>query len=256
MKRSKCFFLFLGILSICCCIPASVFAQKKSNQLLKKLDSSYYYPQKNGLTGLVATVVWEKGAHGSAAFKKNPQVKFSWNSVSDKRAFRVIGESLKISKEEQNGLLRFFSNYKESLLPQTLIQKFSRYPSRIARSKFGTRIDFDIIDFQDGMSRYSLFINDKLRNVSRILIDRIEAPTKVAGAFKYIEKNGHWLVSESVARFNFGGQSHIEKTLYYYRQIENIWLVSRIDQKLTKEDKQISRYIFRIKDYLLNWSNN
>lgn len=253
MKRSKHCFLFWGILLLCLSFPTSIFGQTDSHKVLRDLDSTYYYPQNNGLTSLVATVIWEKGGD---EFKINPSLKFSWNGVSDKRTFKVTGQSLKIPSEKQNSLLQFFSNYKEVLLPKTLTEKFSRYLGKIAHGNFGTRINFEIDDFQDGVSRYSLFINDKQRNVSRMLIDRIEAPTKIVGAFKYIQKSGHWLVSESVARFNFGGQPHVEKTLYYYGQIENIWLVNRIEQTLSKEGKEISRYIFRVKDYLLNWSNN
>ncbi len=257
MKRPRRIFQFwVFVLLVCCSCPPSALAQKNSNQILRKLDSAYYYPQRNGLTGLIATVVWEKGGFGGKNYEANPSVKFSWNSVSDSRTFKVTGQSLKVPDEEQNSLLHFFSNYKEVLLPQTLTEKFSRYSGKVSHGNFGTRINFEIDDFQDGVSRYSLFINDKQRNVSRMLIDRIEAPTKVTGVFKYIQKNEHWLVSESVARFNFSGQPHVEKTVYYYGQIENIWLVNRIVQTLSKEDKEISRFIFKVKDYLLNWSNN
>ncbi len=247
--------LWVFILLVCWSYPSFVLAQKNSNQTLRKLDSAYYYPQKNGLTGLVATVVLEKGDFGDENFNINPSAKFSWNSVTDRRIFKIAGQSLKLPVEKQASLLRFFSNYKEVLLPQTLIEKFSRYSGKTTHGNFGTRMNFEIDDFQDGVSRYSLFINDKQRNVSRMLIDRIEAPTKVLGAFKYIQKNGYWLVSESVARFSFSGQRHVEETLYYYSQIENIWLVNRMDQTLTKNGKVLSRFIFRIKDYLLNWSN-
>ena len=239
-----------------CCFPASVFSQNVSNHLLKKLDSFYYYPQKNGLTGLVATVVLETKLSSDNTLKKSPPVKFAWNSVSDKRTFRVVDESLNVSEQEQKSLLQFFSNYKEVLLPQTLVQKFSRYSGKVSQGKYGTRLEFEINDFQEGMSRYSLFINGKLGNVSRMVIDRIEAPTKISGAFKYVKKNNRWLVSESVARFNLGNQSYMEKTRYYYARIENVWLVNRIDQTLMRENKKLSRYIFRIKDYLLNWSGD
>jgi hypothetical protein len=257
MKEPRCIFQFwVFFFLVFCSYPTSVFAEKKSYQILRSLDSTYYYPQKNGLTSLLATVIWEKGVSAGGKFKKNSSVKFSWNGVSDKRTFKVTGESLKTSNDEQNSLLQFFSNYKEVLLPQTLTEKFSRYSGKVSHGNFGTRINLEIDDFQDGVSRYSLFINDKQRNVSRMLIDRVEAPTKVIGVFKYIQKSGLWLVAESVARFNFGGQSHIERTLYYYGQIENIWLVNRIEQTLRKEGKEISRFTFKVKDYLLNWSNN
>jgi len=256
MKRSKYFFLFWGILFIFCNSPTSVFAQRESHQILSRLDSAYYYPQKNGLTSLTATVICQKGVSDGDNFKKNSSVKFFWNGASDKRTFKITGQSLTIPAEEQNSLLQFFSNYKEVLLPQTLTEKFSRYSGKVSRGNFGTRINFEIDDFQDGVSRYSLFINDKRRHVSRMLIDRVEAPTKVMGVFKYFQKNGYWLVSESVARFNLGGQSYMEKTAYYYGKIENIWLVNRIEQTLSREDREISRIIFRVNDYLLNWSNN
>jgi hypothetical protein len=256
MKRPRIIFQFwVLLLLVNSSCPPPVLAQIDSNQILRKLDSAYYYPQKNGLTGLIATVVWEKGVFGGDNYKKSPSVKFSWNNVSDNRTFKVTGQSLKLPPKKQAGLLQFFSNYKEVLLPQTLTKKFSGYPGKVTHGNFGSRINLEIRDFKDGVSRYSLFVNDKLRNVSRMLIDRIEAPTKVFGAFKYIQKNGRWLVSESIARFDLGGEPYVEKTRYYYGQIENIWLVNRIDQTLIKGGKELSRFIFKIKDYLLNWSD-
>ncbi len=257
MKRPRRFIQFwVFVMLFCFSYPYSVLAQKNVAQILKKLDATYYYPQRNDLTSLVATVVWEKGFSGNDNYATNPTLKFSWNGNSGKRTFNVAGSSLELPSEEQTRLLQFFSNYKEALLPKTLNEKFSRYLGRASHGNFGTQIVLEIKDFKDGISRYSLLISDKLHHISRMLIDRIEAPTKVAGEFKYIQRDGYWLVSESIARFNLGGQPYEEKTLYYYREIENIWLVNKIDQTLTKDDKKLSRFIFRVKDYLLNWSNN
>ena len=80
--------------------PSISSAESEIKNLLNKLDSHYYYPQKEGLTSLVADLLWEQQDTSSEQIKffKKPDFQFKGKLKNHSYEKRIIPGAHKIKK--------------------------------------------------------------------------------------------------------------------------------------------------------------
>ena len=117
--------------------PSTSSAQSEIKNLLNKLDSHYYYPQKKGLTSISAKLTWEQQDTSvkNTFFFKKPDFRFKGelsNHIFKKKITSNAG-NLNVSDVEKNKHMNFLKNYLDALLPKTLNEKFSKHEGQIKR---------------------------------------------------------------------------------------------------------------------------
>lgn len=252
-----CFLQFLlsfGILSLLIHLPYSVFAQS-SDPLLQKLDAHYYYPSQLGLKKLTAKVKWlQKDLSASQPkFISHPEVLFSWDIQSDMRVFQVNPQLKGLTKTKKGEIENFFVNYQEVILPRRLSRTlFGFKSSRENKAFFKTTVKYQSPYKYNEIQTYSLDINSEHWSISKINIGKKTPPHSVVSQFKYIQREGKWLVSETLARFDLGRNSYSEKTSYTYQKKMRFWLPVKIDQIFKKGQDVVHSYRFLLSDYQIN----
>jgi len=254
-KIKRAFLLqFLLFFSIFINFPYSAFSQAP-DPLLQKLDSHYYYPLQLGLNKLTAKVRWLQKdlAASQPKFISHPDVLFSWNAESDARVFQIEPERKRLSQIQREEVEIFFQNYREIILPRSLNQTLSRFKFN-GTKKVSSRIiaEYQSPREQDENQKYILEINSKYRRISKFDIERKTPPYKVASHFKYIQREGKWLVSETLAQFDLERDSYSETTSYTYRKIMRFWLPVKINQTFKKGRDEVYTYRFLLSDYQIN----
>jgi hypothetical protein len=229
------FFLYFGILSILHLLPSSADAQS-SDPLLQKLDSHYYYPSQLGLKKLSARIQWLQKDLGvsQSKFIPHPDVLFSWSVKSDARLFKADSNRKGLSEARKKEIEIFFQNYREIILPRRLYQTLRGF--KLLREKkafFKTTVEYQSPFKSDEIQKYSLDIDSKHWRISQINLKRKTPPYNVVSDFKYIQREGKWLVSETLARFNLEKDSYSEKTSYTYQKKGT--LASRKNESSFKE---------------------
>ena len=254
-------FWVLWFYSLFISIPDSAFSQppdivlEKPDLLLQKLDSHYYYPSLLGLKKLTATIKWlQKDLVVSPPkFISRPDVLFHWNVNSDARVFQAASQSKGLSESQKEEVKKFFLNYREIILPRSLNQTLSGFKfNGTTEFHSQTIAEYESPRDQDENQKYILNIDSVNWRVSKFYIERNSPPYKVTSHFKYIQKEGQWLVSESRARFEMGRDSYSETTSYTYRKILGFWLPAKIDQVLKKDRGVVQTYRFLLSDYQVN----
>jgi hypothetical protein len=246
--------LGFGILSLLTHLPHSTFAQSP-DPLLQKLDSHYYYPSQLGLKKLTTKVRWlQKDLIASQPkFIPHPEVLFSWDVESDVRVFQVVTDRKGLSRTQREEVEGFFQNYREVILPRRLNQILSGFRQNQAhRSFFQTTVEYHSRQKQSEIQKYSLNINSEHWRISQINLERKNPPYKVASDFKYIQREGKWLVSETLARFDLGKDSYSEKTSYTYQKIMGFWLPVKMNQVFKKATHVLHSYRFLFSDHKIN----
>lgn len=253
-NKRTCIFQLLLFFSIFFNLPYSAFAQSP-DPLLQKLDSYYYYPPQLGLNKLTAKVQWLQKdlAASPPKFISHPDVLFSWNAGSDARVFQIKSEREGLSQTQREEVESFFQNYREVILPRSLSQTLSGFKSNQAnKSFFKTTVEYQSPYKHDEIQTYSLDINSERWRISKITIERKTPPYNVTSEFKYIQKEGKWLVSETLARFDLERDPYSETTSYTYRKTMGFWLPVKIDQVFKKGRDVVHSYRFLISDYQIN----
>jgi len=218
------------------------------------LDSRYYYPSQLGLKSLAARITWLQKdlAASPQKFISHPKVLFRWNKESDARIFEIDPRRKGLDDNRKEEIENFFQNYREVLLPRSLGQTLSGYKFiRSQKSSSLTTIEYQSIHKQDEVQKYVLEIDSKFWRIFKINIQKKSPPYRVTSKFKYIEKEGQWLVSETLARFELGKDSYSEKTSYTYQKTKQFWLPAKINQVFKKGDDVLHYYQFLISDYLI-----
>jgi hypothetical protein len=235
-------------------LPSPVFSQAP-DPLLQKLDSHFYYPSQLGLNKLTAKIQWlEKDLSASQPkFISHPEVLFSWNAKHDARVFQVVTDRKELSQTHKEEVENFFQNYKEVILPRRLAQTLSGFKhNRSSKAFFKTTVEYQSPYTHDEIQTYSLDINSEYWRISQITIARKNPPYNVISKFKYIQKEGKWLVSETLARFNLGKNSFFEKTSYTYQRIQGFWLPVKINQIFKKGNTTLHNYRFLVREHQIN----
>lgn len=252
-KQARLFRVLL-FFSIFINLPYPAFSQAP-DPLLQKLDSHFYYPSQLGLKKLTAKIQWlEKDLTASQPkFISHPEVLFSWNAKHDARVFQVVTDRKELSQTQKEEVENFFQNYREVILPRRLTQTLSGFkPNQSNKSFFRTTVEYQSPYKHDEIQTYSLDINSEYWRISQITIERKNPPYNVTSKFKYIQKEGKWLVSETLARFNLGKDSFSEKTSYTYQKTQGFWLPVKINQIFKKGDAVLHNYRFLVSEHQIN----
>jgi hypothetical protein len=248
------FLLFFGILSLVVNFPHSAFSQSQ-DPLLQKLDSHYYYPSQLGLKKLTAKIKWlQKDLRASQPkFVSHPDVVFYWDIQSRQRIFQVDPLLKGITETQREKTKKFFLNYREVILPRMLNQTLSGFKFNGAKkSPSQTMAEYQSPQKQDEVQKYILEINSEFWRIPKINIERKSPPYRVTSHFKYIQKEGKWLISETLSRFDLGKKSYSEKTSYTYQTFSGYWLPVEINQIFKKGQEDVHSYRFLINKYQIN----
>ena len=123
--RAVCFAATLLIF-----FPSTLLADSYSDRIISSLDKHYYYPQRAGLTRLVAHVEWLSMdvASETRSFFPNPGFHFVWEKDTEgsRRHFKVTGSPGLLSSEQTSHILHILENYKDHLVPRTLRKKLAK----------------------------------------------------------------------------------------------------------------------------------
>lgn len=251
------FFLFITLFFIPSVLPSSAFCLESAGQILEELDAHYYYPQKQGLQKLSVRMEWEQldVSSDSGKYLKNPSVEFFWENspAGFKSAFELVDKSGEISEDRRLEILRLFQNYKEIVIPQTLVNKMMGHEGQIKGENKQTRlIEFTSPNPDAKVGKYSLMVDRKRKNVRRIRIERKDKPFEVVSDVRYIQKDGKWMIAESRSQFRVGEMDYKETTEYVYRRAGKFWLVGKMTQTLKTGDSILQAFVFRFRDYQVN----
>ena len=248
---------FLFIISITCItinLSHSAFSQEP-DPLLQKLDSHYYYPSQFGLKKLNVKVKWLQKdlASSQLNFISHPEVLFFWNTGSGERRFQVDPRLKGLTKARKEEIHNFYLNYQEVILPRKLNQTLSGYKfNGTKKSPAQTFAEYQSLRNQEENQKYILKIDTKFWRISKIEIERKSPPYKINSHFKYIQREGKWLVSETLTRFDLKRDSYSETTSYIYRKTDGFWLPAKINQTFKKGRDVVHSYRFLFSDYQIN----
>ncbi len=229
----------------------------ETDQLIKKLDDNYYYPQTKGLKRVSAEIHWESldPLADEKKYLANPEVKFIWDrsrgSLDSQQLFSLLREN-SVSSDRQKQILRFFENYREVIIPETLMQRFKGYESQVQGTTNHLIMRFESKNARRPVRRYDLMVDTKAWHIRKMRIYPQRGIRNIVTELRYVQKDAKWLMAESRAEFEMNGVEMEEISEFYYKKVKGVWLLSRMDQRLKREDKIVQSYIFRIHDYKLN----
>jgi len=240
--------------------PPVSTAQSEIKNLLNKLDSHYYYPQKKGLTSISAKLTWEQqdtSAKKTFFFKK-PDFRFK-GALSDPIFEKKIvssGRNPNVSDNEKTEYINILNNYLDAFIPKTLYEQFLNYEGQIKRrQKKEIILELTGKTSIENTKQYELFIDAEKWRISKIHIRQNQEPRSVEGKFFYTRKGGQWVVAETLSKFTINNQAYSEKTEYRYKNLKSFWLVNKISQTVKQEGQVILSYRFQLNDYKLNSRN-
>ena len=253
----------ISVLILFCLIGTSnVWAQSEADDILSKLDQSYYYPQHdNRLKKITARVQWEQldVASGSGKFLRNPEFEFTWRNdgANGRHDFELIGDDRDYSVKRKFELKNQIKNYGELIIPLTLKQKFAQYRGAI-RKMAGSwaRLLYQTDSMEKHVESYNLLVNMTDLKVDKIRFKQRSAPRKVNGVFRYEKVSGKWAVTESRSSFTMGELEYKETSTYRYKKFGDIWLVHQIDQVLKQDNRIFQSHRFKILDVRTSFSGN
>ncbi len=228
-----------------------------SQGLIQKLDNHYYYPQNMGLKKFTVEIHWDQMdlEKGSNHFLQNPKVKFKWynNNPKDLRDFEILKTPFNNSSEREFEVVQLFYQFKELLFPRTLKQTLDQYIEKTNREKNNLiLIRFVSNSSETPIQRYDLMVDKRKWNVEKMQLKPKQGPSEVKSQFRYLEKEGKWLVSESISKYSYKKNRFKEKAEYYYKKINNYWLPNKITLSLEKNGNPLSKYTFTFHNYQLN----
>ena len=237
--------------------PSILLADSNADRIISSLDQHYYYPQRTGLTRLVAHVEWLRMdvASETRSYLPNPDFHFVWEKDvgGSRRHFKVTENPGLFSSEQTNHILHILENYKDHIVPRTLKKRFANYTGTIRNPKKETiNLSLETQAPDEAIQRYELLIDSKSWRIQRIQIHRKNDPKEVKGSFKYIRQNGKWLVTESFSTFTLGEKPFSEKTNFLFKNIAGFWLPYKITQTVRRGDRTELSYIFKIKKFEIN----
>jgi hypothetical protein len=240
--------------------PSISSAESEIKNLLNKLDSHYYYPQKEGLTSLVADLLWEQQDTSSEQIKflKKPNFQFKGKLKNHSYEKKIINSARNsnLSGAEKTEHINVLNNYLDVFLPNTLYEKFSNYEGQIKyqpkkslvlhlREKASTR----------NTNNYELFVDTKKWRITKIHISQNQEPRNIEGKFFYTRRGGQWVVAEATSEYMVNSQTYTEKTEYSYKRANTFWLVHKIKQTVRQGDHLIRSYRIQLNDYKVNLEN-
>ncbi len=240
--------------------PSISSAQSEIKNLINKLDSHYYYPQKKGLTSISAKLTWEQQDTSvkNTFFFKKPDFRFK-GELSDHIFEKKIvnsGRSPNISHNEKTEYINILNNYLDAFIPKTLYEQFLNYEGQIKRrQKMEIILELTGKTSIENTKQYELFIDAEKWRISKIYIRQNQEPRSIEGKFFYTRRGGQWVVAETLSEFTVKDQTYTEKTEYIYKNIQTFWLVNKIKQTVKQDGHLILSYRLQLKDYKVNLEN-
>ena len=240
--------------------PPISTAQSEIKNLLNKLDSHYYYPQKKGLTSISAKLTWEQQDTSAKKtfFFKRPDFRFK-GELSDHIFEKKIvssGRNPNVSDNEKTEYINILNNYLDAFIPKTLYEQFLNFEGQIKRRhKKKIILEFTGITSVDNTKQYELFIDAEKWRISKIHIRQNQEPRSIEGKFFYTRRGGQWVVAGTLSEFTVNSQTYIEKTEYTYKNLQNFWLVQKIKQTVKQDGHLIRSYRIQLNDYKVNIEN-
>ena len=240
--------------------PPLSSAQSEIKNLLNKLDSHYYYPQKKGLTSISAKLTWEQqdtSAKNTFFFKK-PDFRFK-GELSDHIFEKKIvssGRNPNVSDNEKTEYINILNNYLDAFIPKTLYEQFLNFEGQIKhRQKKSLVMHLREKASTENTKQYELFVDTKKWRISKIHIRQNQEPRSIEGKFFYTRRDSQWVVAETLSEFTVKDQTYTEKTEYIYKNIQTFWLVNKIKQTVKQDGHLILSYRLQLKDYKVNLEN-
>ena len=240
--------------------PPVSTAQLEIKNLLNKLDSHYYYPQKKGLTRISAKLTWEQqdtSAKKTFFFKK-PDFRFK-GQLSDHTFEKKIvssGRNPNVPDNEKTEYIKILNNYLDAFIPKTLYEQFLNYEGQIKRrQKKEIILELTGKTSTENTKQYELFIDVEKWRISKIHIRQNPEPKSIEGNFFYTLRGGQWVVVETLSKFTVNDKTYIEKTEYTYKSLQNFWLVNKIKQTVKQDGHLIRSYRIQLNDYKVNLEN-
>ena len=237
--------------------PSISSAQSEIKNLLNKLDSHYYYPQKKGLTSISAKLTWEQQSTSvkNTFFFKMPDFRFK-GKLSDHIFEKKIissGRNSNVSDNEKTEHINILNNYLDAFIPKTLYEQFLNFEGQIKRRhKNKIILEFTGITSVENTKQYELFIDGEKWRISKIHIRQNQEPRSIEGNFFYTRKGSQWVVAETLSKFTVNNQTYIEKTEYTYINLRNFWLVKKIKQTVKQDGHLIRSYRIQLNDSKVN----
>ena len=240
--------------------PSISSAQSEIKNLLNKLDSHYYYPQKKGLTSISAKLTWEQqdtSAKKTFFFKK-PDFRFK-GALSDPIFEKKIvssGRNPNVPDNEKTEYINILNNYLDAFIPKTLYEQFLNFEGQIKhQQKKSLVMHLREKASTENTKKYELFVDTKKWRISKIHIRQNQEPKSIEGNFFYTRRGGQWVVAETLSEFTVNNQTYIEKTEYTYKNLQNFWLVKKIKQTVKQDGHLIRFYRILLNDYKINIEN-
>ena len=237
--------------------PPLSTAQSKIKNLLNKLDSHYYYPQKKGLTSISAKLTWEQqdtSAKNTFFFKK-PDFRFKGklsNHIFEKKIISSSGNQ-NLSNNEKTEYINILNNYLDAFIPKTLYEQFLNFEGQIKhQQKKSLVMHLREKASTENTKKYELFVDTKKWRISKIHIRQNQEPRSIEGKFFYTRRGSQWVVAETLSKFTVNNQTYIENTEYTYKTLQNFWLVNKIKQTVKQDDHLIRSYRIQLNDYKVN----
>ena len=240
--------------------PPVSTAQLEIKNLLNKLDSHYYYPQKKGLTNISAQLTWEQQDTSSEKkiFLKKPDFRFK-GELSDYIFEKKIVSSDRnpnVPDNEKTEYINILNNYLDAFIPKTLYEQFLNYEGQIKRQQKNEIIlELTGKTSIENTKQYELFIDVEKWRISKIHIRQNPEPKSVKGNFFYTRRGGQWVVVETLSKFTVNDKTYTEKTEYAYKSLQKFWLVNKIKQTVKQDDHLIRSYRIQLNDYKVNLEN-
>ena len=240
--------------------PSISSAQSEIKNLLNKLDSHYYYPQKKGLTSISAKLTWEQQdtSAKNTFFLKKPDFRFKGELSGHIFEKKIVssGRNPNVSDYEKTEYINILNNYLDAFIPKTLYEQFLNFEGQIKRRRKNKIIlEFTGITSVDNPKQYELFIDAEKWRISKIHIRQNQEPRNIEGDFFYARRGGQWVVAETLSEFTVKDQTYTEKTEYIYKNIQTFWLVNKVKQTVKQDGHLILSYRLQLKDYKVNLEN-
>ncbi len=235
---------------------ASYSSANPTSPLITKLDSHYYYPQREGIKSLRFSIHWAQlDPFADTEDKKllnNPTVIFSWKTGQDKPDFEIDESAGNVSPIRELEILKFMSQYSEVFMPIPLSKTLEDYTYKGKKKRKGYLEARFSTDSAHPIMQYDFKIDPKHWNIKTLLLRRQHSPFNVTSHLKYADRNGKSQVLESRSRFQMNEKNYEEILEFFYNQTEGYWLPTRVRQQLKEGTKLANSYIFTFSGYKIN----
>ncbi|QPJ63996.1 MAG: hypothetical protein G3M78_00665 [Candidatus Nitrohelix vancouverensis] len=251
LSRANAAILIGWIGSISLAVPAALGGEAET--IVKTLDENYYFPQAQGLQHLQATVSIEQRdmTAQEPRYLNLAPARMSWKRHI--RALQFIPLEGDKTDEDFMQSQQLLNNYKEMFLPSPLQTVLENYEGTLRKkSQHAANLLFQAKSPGAPIRAYDLLADTRQARIHKMRIEQRRNPMEVTVQFRYIEREGKWLVEETQAEFEINRESYTEWTRYSYTQVDGFWLADGILQELSRAGKPVQSYRFTLKDFKIN----